>query len=539
MKYLMLVTVLLASAACQTTVPPKDPRMKSGGHIDETVPQTSERTLEIPPVVSQLPVVEAPKPAVEQQTFTVVATDLPANELLFALARDARLNLDIDPSINGKVSINAIDQTLPQILKRISRQVNLRFHVDGPNLVVQQDVPFVRIYRVDYLNMTRDTTSSVSISTQIASTGTATSGEGGGGGGGSNSSTDIRNQSKNDFWKSLEDNISALSASGSAKGEVIVNRESGTISVRATAAAHENIQSFIDKVMSSVRKQVLIEATVVEVTLNDDFQAGVDWSRIAVGNGWSFEQSLLGTSLNASPFTSGTYTHNNNDRNITAAIKALDSFGEVSVMSSPKIMAINNQTSILKVVDNRVYFTTEVEEEDATNNNQGARTTFTTTIHTVPVGFVMNVTPYITDSDEIILNIRPTISRILRFIDAPVPQGVVIAGSNQVPEIQVREMESILRVGNGDTAVIGGLMQDSIDDNSAGIPGLHDIDGFGMLFGNKENLVSKTELVIFLRPRIIESASVNSDLADFQKYLRPRQFQEPPPEAEDAKNEAQ
>ena len=532
MRYLILATVLVAVSACQSTVPPKDPRMQAGGHINEAVPQTSEKTLEIPPVVNQLPIVEAPRPAVEQQTFTVVATDLPASELLFALARDARLNLDIDPAISGKVSINAIDQTLPQILKRISRQVNLHYFIDGPNLVVQRDLPFVRIYRIDYLNMARDTVSSVSISTQIASTGTGSAEGGGSGGGGSNSSTDIKNESKNDFWQSLEDNIGALATSGGAQGQVIVNRESGTISVKATASAHEDIQSFLDQVMSSVRRQVLIEATVVEVTLNDDFQAGVDWSRVAVGNGWSFEQSLLGTTLNASPFLSGTYTHNNADRNINAAIKALDSFGEVSVMSSPKIMAINNQTSILKVVDNRVYFTTEVEEEDATNNNQGARTTFTTTIHTVPVGFVMNVTPYITDSDEIILNIRPTISRILRFIDAPVPQGVVIAGSNQVPEIQVREMESVLRVGNGDTAVIGGLMQDSIDDNSAGIPGLHDVEGLGLLFGTQENSVSKTELVIFLRPRIIESASVNSDLADFQKYLTPRQFQEQPPETE-------
>jgi len=510
--------------------------MKAAGHINEAVPQTSAKNLEIPPVVNQLPIVEAPKPAVEQQTFTVVATDLPASELLFALARDARLNLDIDPSISGKVSINAIDQTLPQILKRISRQVSLHYFIDGPNLVVQRDLPFVRIYRIDYLNMARDTVSSVSIATQIASTGSTAGGEGGSSGGGSNSSTDIKNESKHDFWKTLESNISAMANTEQAKGEVIVNRESGTVSVKATAAAHENIQSFIDKVMSSVRKQVLIEATVVEVTLNDEFQAGVDWSRVAVGNGWSFEQSVLGTTLNASPFLSGTYVHSNADRNITAAIKALDSFGEVSVMSSPKIMAINNQTSILKVVDNRVYFTTEVEEEDATNNNQGARTTFTTTIHTVPVGFVMNVTPYITESDEIILNIRPTISRILRFVDAPVPQGVVVAGTNQVPEIQVREMESVLRVSNGDTAVIGGLMQDSIDDNSAGIPGLHDIDGFGSLFGTQENLVSKTELVIFLRPRIIESASVNSDLADFRRYLQPRQFQEQAPETEASKD---
>lgn len=518
MKKLLSITMLVGLVACQTTIPPKDERMTASGHLDGQTTETPAPTVDIPPVVNQVPIVEVPRPAKKLQTFTVVATNLPAAELLFALARDSRLNLDIDPGIEGNVSINAIDQTLPQILQRISRQVNLRYYIDGPNMVVQRDIPFTRLYQVDYLNMTRDTDSSVSIATQIASTGTASDG---GGGGGSNSSTDITNKASHDFWKSLEENIKSLAEAGGDQATVIVNRESGTLSVTATSSAHDSIQAFIDKVMVSVRKQVLIEATVVEVTLNDEFQAGVDWSKVAIGDGWSFTQSTLGTNLTTAPFLSGTYSDSNADRNITAAIRALDSFGDVSVMSSPKIMAINNQTSILKVVDNRVYFTTEVDERDGTDNN-APRTTFTTTIHTVPVGFVMNVTPYITETNEVILNIRPTISRILRFVDAPVPAGIVATGNNQVPEIQVREMESVLRVANGDTAVIGGLMQDSIDENSAGIPGLHDIDGFGLLFGTQERRAEKTELVIFLRPRVIESASLNSDLADFQRYLKPR-----------------
>ncbi len=520
MKHILFIMMLTGLVGCQT-IPPKDERMEVSGHLDEVPSAPDLKEQNIPPAVAQLPIVEVPKPAKKLQTFTVVVNDLPATELLFALARDARLNLDIDPAIEGNVSINAIDQTLPQILKRISRQVSLHYYIDGPNMVVEQDLPFMRIYRVDYLNIIRNTESDVSISTQIASTGTSV---GEGGGGGSNSSTDIANSSTYDLWKSLEENITSLISSDGEDGIVIINRESGTLSVKATASAHEIVQEFIDTVMASVRKQVLIEATVVEVTLNDDFQAGVDWSRIATGNGWGFTQSVLGAALDTSPFVSATYTHNNDERDITGAIKALDTFGDVSVMSSPKIMAINNQTSILKVVDNRVYFTTEVEEKDGTDNS-AARTTYTSTIHTVPVGFVMNVTPYITDNDEVMLNIRPTISRILRFVEDPI-SGVITGASNQVPEIQVREMESVLRVANGDTAVIGGLMQDSVNDNSTGLPGLHDIEGAGMLFGYQERLAEKTELVIFLRPRIIESASLNSELADFKKYLKPRLLSE-------------
>ncbi|MCK4707651.1 MAG: pilus (MSHA type) biogenesis protein MshL, partial [Gammaproteobacteria bacterium] len=504
--------------ACQTGFPGKDPRMIASGHIDEAVPEKASSEQSIPPVVSQLPIIAAPKPVEKLQTFTVVATDLPARELLFALARDARLNLDIDPAIDGNVSINAIDQTLPQILKRISRQVKLRYFVDGPNLVIQQDIPFTRIYHVDYLNISRSTKSDVTITTQIAATGTVE----GSGGGGSNSSTSITNSSDHDFWTSLEANLLSLANSGGAEGSVISNRESGTLSVLATASGHDAIQEFMDKVMSSVRKQVLIEATVVEVTLNDDFQAGVDWSTLASGNGWSFAQNALAGNLSSAPFLSGSYTDSNSDGDIAASIKLLDSFGDVSVMSSPKIMALNNQTSILKVVDNRVYFTTEVKTTDATDNSP-EKNTFTTTIHTVPVGFVMSVTPYITSDDEVILNIRPTISRILQFVNLPSFNGDI---SNQVPEISVREMESVLRVANGDTAIIGGLMQDTANEKSNGIPGLHEVDGFGFLFGAQERKLSKTELVIFLRPRIIDNASLNTELQDFKRYLKPKQLTE-------------
>lgn len=508
MKHILSLVILLSLAACSTTPMTRDERLKPVGHVNEPIPAMVQT---IPPVVDNAPIVTPPEPARKLQTFTVVATDLPARDLLFALARDARLNLDIDPAIEGNVSINAIDQTLPQILKRIARQVQLRYTIDGPNLIVERDRPFTRVYRIDYLNMARKTDSEVSVNTQIASPGSAE-----GGGAGSNSSTQVSNSSVNDFWKSLEDNLKGLADGGS----VVSHRESGTILVTATQAAHQSIQSFLDQVMTNARKQVLIEATVVEVTLKDEFQAGVDWARLAQGNGWSFQQSTLAGNLGSAPFLAATYQHANPERAITASIRALDEFGDVSVMSSPKIMALNNQTSVLKVVDNRVYFTTEVEEKEATDNSP-AKTTYTTTIHTVPVGFVMNVTPYITEGDEVILNIRPTLSRILQFIDTPNPALINAGVSNKVPEIQVREMESVLRVANGSTAVIGGLMQDTTDESQRGLPGLQDVEGFGYLFGTKSKKYRKTELVIFLRPRVVESASLKTDLRDFQRFLTP------------------
>lgn len=508
-----IIAALVFLLSSCVTMPKKDERMTPTGHINEPLPVAADKKIDIPPVVTRIPVLAPPKPAEKLQTFTVVVADVPANELLFALARDARLNLDIDPDVSGNVSINAIDQTLPQILNRIARQIDLRYFVDGPNLVVEEDKPFVRVYNIDYLNMERKTSSSTTLSTKIAATGAEGSVSG------NDSSASVNNTSDNNFWASLEENLEAMVKNG----KVISNRESGHVSILANSREHKDIQGFLDKVMNSARRQVLIEATVVEITLNDDFQAGVDWSKIASGNGWSFAQGLAPTVnpvalLTTNSAVQATYNSVGSDSTVSASIKALSAFGEVSVMSSPKIMALNNQTSILKVVDNTVYFTSEVEETDATDNS-AAETTITTTIHTVPVGFVMNVTPFVTDSDEVILNVRPTISRILRYVTDPTP-GIV---DNEIPEIQVREMESVLRVSDGDTAVIGGLMQDSSSNERSGLPGLSNQEGFwGLLFGQQERKLAKTELVIFLRPRIIQSANIDGELSDFQRFLQPK-----------------
>jgi general secretion pathway protein D len=231
-----------------------------------------------------------------------------------------------------------------------------------------------------------------------------------------------------------------------------------------------------------------------------------------------------GLATSPGPVVAATYTSSNGDGTFSAAIKALDSFGDVSVMSSPKIMALNNQTSILKVADNVVYWEIDATSTTSSGVDAVVTQTFNTTPHTVPVGFVMNVTPFITGDSEVILNIRPTITRILRFSTDPNPTLADAGVVSLVPEIQVREMESVLRVNSGATAVIGGLMQDSAEENNAGTPGLHDVNGFGFLFGTQTRKLDKTELVIFLRPRVLADANLDTSLQDFKQYLKPKQY---------------
>ena len=464
------------------------------------------------------PILPPPKTQRPDELFTVVIHDVPVRELLFALARDAQINVDIAPGISGQVSINAIDQSLIQILERLKRQVDIRYRLQNELLIISPDTPYFVHYSVPYPNIVRTSSGKVTISTQIAATGTGES-DGGGGGDGNNSSTQIKNTTDNNFWDTLVANMRSIlhidgASDSGADSPVVVaaNPGSGIISVNATQQQHGEIQLYLDKVLEHARRQVLIEATVVEVQLSDHYQAGVDWRLLADNNKATFTQSLVGANLAASPFFSLAYT----GTDLASTVTLLDEFGTTKVLSSPKLMVLNNQTALLKVVDNRVYFTTTVE----TDTTQGVSvTTFETEVHTVPVGFVMSVTPQISRNRSVIINARPTISRIIRFVADPNPALAVVGTENLIPEIQVREIESILKIQDGDIGIIGGLMQDDVDESTSGVPFLDRIPYLGNLFSFKDNDYKKTELVIFIRPQIIDSASLDSDLRRFKKFL--------------------
>ncbi len=625
----------LLLAACGT-----QPVTPSTGHIKDE-PRAAGN---IPKPVQQAALLPPPKPALKAETYSVVVNNVPAQELLFALARDARVNVDVHPGIEGNITLNALNQTLPQLLTRIAKQVDMRYELDGPNLVVMPDSPFLRNYKINYVNIARNTSSNVSIATQIATTGSGAVGGGAAGSGNNNSTTQVSNTSNNRFWETLVQNIkdmlretdkilpegssettteqaesqtttgtgvpapvinrrstaapslatspnpAALTNAGSTTvkrttfreaASVIVNAEAGLIAVRATGRQHDKIQEFLDQVLTSAKRQVLIEATVVEVQLNDQYQSGIDWKRIALGTGFSFRQNMAGTNLanvanplpdptrqalissimgdtnltaamqsnlieqiapgfaatggkipladTAFPSTGkGMTIGYSNAGSIAGAIQLLSTFGNVKVLSSPKISALNNQTALLKVVDNRVYFTITAQ---TTSNQTSTQTTYTSNLNTVPVGFVMSVTPQIDENDTITLNVRPTISRILRYVPDPNPDLARAGVVSTIPEIQVREMESILKVDSGQTAIMGGLMEDVVSKSTDGIPGLSRLPGIGDIFSHRDDKTTKTELVIFLRPAVVKDASLDGDYKAYRSYLPDENFLKDPHDA--------
>lgn len=519
---LCLLPMLLVALAGCTPVPPKP----ASGHIDSSQrPDASHLSRDaIPALVREAPVVPEPTPAIAQETYTVVVTNAALDELLFALARDAHINIDVHPGLSGKVTLNAIDQTLLQILDRISAQVPVRYHFEDELLVVEPDQPYLRSYYIDYVNLARSSKSNNSVSTEIATTGQAAVGEGGSGsssgsGGSNSSSTNVTSSSENQFWGRLRHNIASMLGlkddDDASSQSVIINAETGLITILATQTQHLQIQEYLDRLVTNAQRQVLIEATVVEVELNNNYQFGVDWSKIAdKGNGFSFTQNLLGTNLVNPPVFSLNYTDSKSFGNISATVKMLQEFGNVKVLSSPKIMAINNQTALLKVVDNIVYFTLEA---DTVTGQTTTQTTFTSTPHTVPVGFVMSVTPQISREEAVTLNVRPTISRVTGFVNDPNPALAANSIESRVPQIQVREMESVLRVRSGQIAVLGGLIQDNVNLTDQGIPVLSQIDYLGDAFTYRDNKIKKSELVIFLRPRVVDSLDKPMDV--YTDYL--------------------
>ncbi|MBP7202429.1 MAG: secretin N-terminal domain-containing protein [Propionivibrio sp.] len=581
------ITVLLLTACAPTTLNGGP----SAGHLQSSdavkapgsIPQTLQQSVPLP----------RPKATAKTETYSVVVNNVKVQDLLFALARDAKLNVDIHPGITGSVTLNAIDQTLPQLLTRISKQVDMRFELDGPNLAVMPDTPYLKNYQIDYINIARDVTGTVSTNTQI-STSAVSNSNSGGVGGGNTSRIQIENKSKNRFWESLEKNIqdilqdtdkerilsrrtadsSASTAStGNANAEasssqssttrktdtqttersqsknteanvssqtrakvdssgefknyetvfassVIVNAETGVISVRATSRQQGKVQEFLDRVMRSAKRQVLIEATIIEVNLNDNYQQGIDWTKAATQTGFSLTRASNTQNVTAAtnPFS---LVYRNIPGGLNIVVDMLRGFGTTKVLSSPKLTVLNNQTATLKVSEDFVYFNVKQDVVAGSTSGTLSTTSTTTTPQSVSIGFFMSLTAQISDNGTVTLNVRPSISSISDLKRDPNPALTI---ANMVPQIRTREIESMLRVQSGDIAVLGGLMEDRMDNKSGRFPGAGDIPLLGEIFTTRSNAASKTELVVVLRPTVINDASIDGDFRDYASSLPDHDF---------------
>jgi MSHA type pilus biogenesis protein MshL len=565
-KTVSIASVAMLAAACgPAPIRPADNHIQAE---EQRPPGT------IPAPVQIAPVLPKPQPTVRAETYSVVVNRVPAQELLFALARDARLQIDIDPSLTGLVTLNAVDQTLPQLLSRIGRQVDMRYEVDGQNLHIMRDSPFLRSYKIDYLSAARVVKMQSTASTQFGSPQaggpTAT---------GATSTIDVAAQ--NNLWESVVQNLKeilretdkiipapsaaaappALQASAGAlpgatpqppipgslpvpqpsatyqeAASVIANRESGVLYVRATSKQHEKVQEFLDQVMAGAKRQVLIEATVAEVQLRNEYQRGIEWQRVAnPGQFRSVTASQAGfaafsPTFNTGPFTLGFLSIGSG---ITVTLKLLEQFGDVRVLSSPKLAVLNNQTAILRVTRDIIYFSITPSSASAAITGGGTAVinpSFTTTPNIAAEGFMMAVLPQINAADAVVLNVRPTIRRQVAEALDPNPALRQAGTENRIPVFETREFDSILRLQSGQTGVLAGLMQDIMDNTDTYIPGIRNVPILGEVLSNRADLSRKTELVIFLRATVIRDPTMDGDYASLRNQL-PREdfFSKPNP----------
>ncbi|MBV8938664.1 MAG: secretin N-terminal domain-containing protein, partial [Alphaproteobacteria bacterium] len=395
-----------------------------------------------PPIPELAPILAAPQPPKIGHTKLVsiaVTDDVPLKDVLLELARLADVDIEVDATITGGIAFRAKDRPFNEVIERIAELAGLRYKIDHGVLRVERDTPYVEVYPVDFLNVERSTNSNINISTNVLSGGGSgggsgsgnsggsgsNSGGGSGGGGGLNtgSSSSISSKSESDFWKKLEEGItqilqyrpatmvSATSASPAARQApgaaptaaaapvpaappppgtptersfYILNRQGGTLTVAGTQRQQELIRRFIKKMERISSAQVLIEAKIVEVTLNREFQSGIDWTKIG-GNKINFASSFGGINDNPADVAAFNFNLNNSHFDLNLAVKLAEQFGTTRTLSSPRLHAINNQQAVLTFAQNQVYFqVTANQNSTATTVGPQTLLTVNSTIQTVP-----------------------------------------------------------------------------------------------------------------------------------------------------------
>ncbi len=478
----------------------------SGGAADP-----APRPVETPPPVPK------PAPGRPVAAYSIAVEDVPVRELMFALARDAGLDADIDPRVEGRVTMNAVDETLPDLLERVSRHADVRFELERGVLSVRPDEPVLRTYPIDYVHLDRDTETANEVGTGLGAQGLESPvGEENG------STASVAAKAEHRFWDRLVEAVRAVlgepADGGGGDGGasyVLAHRETSLLAVRARAARHREVAALLDHILASARRQVLIEATIVEVGLDDRFRAGVDFSRmfsVYKEDGLEVDAGLLGGNLGSPPFVGLSLP------DLSLTIRLLSEFGEVRVLSTPLVMALNNRTAIVKVAENRAFFTSKVQ---VTTSDAAVERNVQTTLHTVPIGLILLVTPTVAQGGEVILKVRPTVTREVGFVIDPNPELAREGVVSRIPELAVRELESVLRLRSGEVAVLGGLMREESREQNTGVPFLSRLPGIGAAFRYRDRSQDKSELIVFLRPTVVGDPSLDDGgLERFRKWWR-------------------
>ena len=309
-----------------------------------------------------------------------------------------------------------------------------------------------------------------------------------------------------------------------------LNKQAGIVSVYATQRAHDQIQDYLEMMRKSVTSQVLIEAKVLEVELNDEFTYGINWDAFTNDNTFGISANVARAAF--TPGEPATFLIQNGTNPLETIVSAIQRFGTVHALASPRLTVLNNQSAVLNVAENQVYF--EIDADRETDSNTGLTTlSVNSTIKNVPEGVLINVMPAIDlDRGIVSMQVRPTISRITGFVNDPAVDltlasiGVGATGiSSSIPVVSTKEVDTVVNMASGQTLVMGGLLEDRTEGTQRGAPILGELPIIGAAFRGQENTVHKSELVILLKSTIIndtEETVHNTDRELYRVYSQDR-----------------
>ena len=508
----------------------------------------------LPPLTLNLPVINS-TPA--ETRFDLAVNNTPVTQVFMAIVSGTRYSVLLHPDVSGTVSVNLKDVTVFEALESIRELYGYDYKVNGTRIYIQSIALQTRIFQVNYLTGLRSGVSNLrvtggsvadTVGTNVGATASTTTGTTGATGGttNSNSATAVRGTqdsskvtmtSSADFWTELSASLKAIVGQETGRS-VVISPMSGVIVVRAMPDELRNVAAYLKASQISIERQVILEAKIIEVQLNDSYQTGVNWgafgnaransnSRMALGvvspgaglvpNGvGGIAQPLGNGTLVTTPGAIGGFAANAVNTvtgaatsgamfglafqatNFAAMLNFLESQGDVHVLSSPRIATLNNQKAVLKVGTDE-FFVTEISGGTTATLNV-AGTAPSVKVQPFFSGIALDVTPRIDENNEIILHVHPSVS-VVSTINKAVSLGVGTGVYNlPLASSSISETDSIVRARDGQIVAIGGLMRQATSDDRSGLPGLSKT-----LFGQTSKISQKRELIILLKPTVVDS----------------------------------
>jgi len=531
----------------------------------------------LPPAATLAGQLPKARPALEER-FNVAFNNVPAQQFFRSIVAGTRYNMLVHPDVSGNISANLKDVTLVETLEAVRDMYGYDYRIDGARISIRPLTMQTRMFQVNYLTANRRGMSNTRVSsTSVADAGNNNNGSGNGDGnngggqgfgnqGGQNgqdgqngnnqnnqrqrSSTEVLTMSDNDFWKDLKESIVAIVGTLEGGRSVVVSPQSGVLVIRAMPDELRHVDAYLRATQLSVDRQVILEAKILEVELSDSYQSGINWASFAsfrggTANRVSGGMIAPGANLAPLPYGGGQPAVINNGQglaastgfslsnaataagslfgfafqtnNFAALITFLESQGSVHVLSSPRIAAVNNQKAVLKIGTDEFFVTGITNNINTTNNSTVVSPTVT--VQPFFSGVVLDVTPQIDDKGNILLHVHPSVSQVTT-VNKDVDLGS--GGTLRLPlaASSTSELDSIVRGRDGQVVAIGGLMRQASSGDTDQLPGADKIPVLGQLFRNKNRVSQKRELVVLIKPTIVEGANDwSQDMLDASRRI--------------------